>query len=212
MSLESQAEPLSYSDWVALLGFLEEDEALKTIQGQGVNLVTPINEWLDQIRNARETVSKITGRLDIEPPRIIDVDNKYKNRIFELQNEPTFKEHLAGMKYSRFALIEISKLHSFIPFLNLEYINSMKDVPPPDDISSTIKFCLPTQKETKKSPILTSLDPNINTFTATAQNLDFRITGNVQGHRKHEARFNTIIPLFYFLELIIWFYLKIQIL
>jgi len=181
MSKESEKDHVLYSDWLTLLGFLGEAEALQHIQGQGVVGVTTIEEWLEKIRIARKTVSGLSGRLKVQPT-VKELGSEFNERFSQLRSDPTFAEHLAGMTSSRFAMVELAKIHSFQLNANVEYVGSRaKDSPDPSDLSATVKFCLPTREEVPKTQVLSSFNPTTNTFSAITQNLDFRVAGNVQG-------------------------------
>jgi hypothetical protein len=181
VSKEAEADHVLYSDWLTLLGFLGEAEALQHIQGQGVVQVTTTEEWLGKIRIARETVSKLSGRLKVQPT-VKDLGSEFDQRFSQLRSDPTFAEHLAGMMSSKFALIELAKIHGFQLNANIEYVNSLVEkAPDPSDLSATVKFCLPTRDEVPKTQVLSSFNPTTNTFAAITQNLDFRVAGNVQG-------------------------------
>jgi hypothetical protein len=188
VSKESEKEPVLYSDWLTLLGFLGESEALQYIQGQGIPLITEPEEWLQKIRTARETVSRISGRTKLQP-QIKKLGAEYEPRLSQLKAEPTFHEHLIGMKSSSFAWVELAKIHSFQMSLNVEYVNTLiEKAPAPSDLENTVKFCLPTRDEVTKTPVLSSFNPTTNTFTIVTQNLDLRIAGNVQGEDPNTHR------------------------
>jgi hypothetical protein len=181
MSKEAEKDKVLYSDWMTLLGFLGEAEALQHIQGQGVEPVTTPVEWLEKIRAARETVLKLTGRLGVQPI-VKELGKEFDSRFRQLREDPTFPEHLAGMKSSTFALVELAKIHGFQLNANSEYVDSLvRRAPDPSDIEETVKFCLPTRDEGSKTQVLSSFNPTTNTFAAITQNLDFRVAGNVQG-------------------------------
>jgi hypothetical protein len=181
MSLEAQSDPVHYSDWLTLLGFMPEQEALQYVKSQMYD--ASINEatWLAQIRKANELVAGISNRADLRPD-VMELGAEFQDRTKQLESEPTFNEHMIGMKTKRFAFVEASKLHCFQIHLNSEYIDSLvKSAPRPDDREGLVKFSLPTMSEKTKTKILTSFNQTSNTFSAITENLDFRITGNVQG-------------------------------
>lgn len=181
MSREAEKDPILYSDWLTLLGFLGESEALQQAQGQAVIPLTTTEEWTEKIKVAREAVSKISGRLNVQP-EVKELGPEFVDRMALLQAEPTFPEHLQGMKSIRFALVELAKVHCFQLNLNTEYVESLvQKAPDPSDLEGTVKFCLPLRDEMAKTQVLSSFNPTSNTFSAVTQNLDLRIAGNIQG-------------------------------
>ncbi len=178
---ESTRDPIHYSDWLALLGFEEEQGALQYIQGGGVKLEQNNDSWLSKIKAANARVAKIIGRNKVIP-EVRELGSAFQDRINKLQNEATFKEHIIGMKSARFAFVELDKIHCFQKHLNTEYVNSLiQKAPEPDDVEGTVKFCLPTRDEMQKTEVLSMFNPTNNTFSLLTENLDFRILGNLSG-------------------------------
>lgn len=180
MSEEAKEDPIHYCDWLALLGFEAEQDALRLIQDAGFKKFSS-DKWLPKIRSAISIVNTISNRREVKP-EIKELDQKYNDRLTKLRDEPIFKEYLVGTTSHRFALVELEKLHCFQKILNLEYIDTLtKKIPSPEYIDETIKLCLPTQDERQKIEILTVFNQNTNTISMITENLDFRIIGNVQG-------------------------------
>lgn len=177
LSKEAAADPLHYVDWLTLLGFMTEEDALKFVRAQ-TSGITSQTDWVKRIRSAREVVDKIAGRKGSRP-EVNDIPSEFRVRLSKLEAEPTFRQHSAGMKSMRFAQVELSKIHMFQMTVNTEYIDSLvATAPEPDDMEGTLKFCLPTESEKPKTPMTTSYNPNSNTFSAVTDNLDLRILGN----------------------------------
>jgi len=188
VSKEADSDHVHYSDWSTLVGFLEESEALNHIQGQGVPLITVTEEWVDKIKTARGTTSKLVGRLSMQPI-VRDFGPEYEQWFSQLRSEPTFPENLVGVRSSKFALVELARIHSYQLDANMEYVDSLLEkVPDPSDLSGTVKFCLPIRDEIRKSDVLSWFNSVTNTFCAVTQNLDFRVAGNVQGEDPHTHR------------------------
>lgn len=187
MSEESVNDPVHYSDWLVLLGFETPQNALQIIQ-QGIPLNFQSDSWIKKIEKANATVNNISNRKNMMP-EIKELDSKYSERITTLEKEATFNEYLLGMKSHRFALIELEKLHCFQKMVNLEFIESlMKQVPAPENIGETVKFCLPIRDEKPKIPILTSINQQTNTIVFVTDNPDSRVLGNVQGEEQNSGR------------------------
>ncbi len=180
MSEEAKQDPVHYCDWLALLGFEAEQDALRLIQDAGFKNFSS-DKWLHKIRSAISAVNKISNRRESKP-EIKELDKKYDERLTKLRNEPTFQEHLIGITSNKFALVELTKIHSFQKMLNMEYVNEIiKKTPSPENMDETVKFCLPTKDEREKTEILSTFNPNNNTVSMITDNLDFRIIGNIQG-------------------------------
>ena len=180
MTRESEADPLRFSDWLTLLGFLEEDEALQFIRGQATEH-TAEEEWRQKVRRANRAAAAISDRA-VGSPEVLELDARFGDRLRALVNEPTFQEQLVGVKKWRFAMVEAEKLHSVQAQLNLEYLDSLvESAPAPDDLDGAVRYCLPTRQEKRKTTLLTSYNPNTNTISIVTENLDFRIAGKVEG-------------------------------
>jgi hypothetical protein len=179
ITFDSPGDPLHYADWLTLVGFIPENEAMNMVKVQNVDSKTSSDEWLKLIRSAADETSKVTGRLSCEPS-IKEIDPKYGERIAKLKSEQSFKQHGAGMIRTGFALVELAKLHVHQPRINMEYIESLKRrAPEPDDEEGTLKFCLPTQDENASAmKMITEFNPQTNTFSAITENLDLRILAN----------------------------------
>lgn len=176
--------------WKSLLGFFSETDALNIVKSQGILLSSDQEEALTRdVRRSVEHVKILQGRRDLAP-KIGEIPAAaFKKRREDLENEPTFKEHLVGIDDYTFALVEPQNLHAFQPHLNLEYVNRLKDTAPSlGDIEGLIKFCLPLKTEIAKSGALTNFNQNTNTFTVTSENLDLRIIGQVQGEEPNSGR------------------------
>jgi hypothetical protein len=188
VSLESEKDSVHCADWLTLLGFYQEAEALQLIQNQGVKLVSTIDEWRDQIRRARDAVARIQGRSNI----IVSVEplgDEFAERIGKLKNEPTFSEQVQGATANQFAWVDISGLKCFQPQLNLEYIQRLAaEAPKPSDVQATVAFCLPTRGERALTEVLAGVNPVTNTFTAVTQNLDLRVLGHAQSEDSTTGR------------------------
>lgn len=186
LSTEQEGQdPIHYSDWLALLGFEAEQNALQTIQRQGLRNFNA-DHWLPKIRVANAAVNRISGR-QLVKPEIKEFDGKYNERIQKLQSEQTFQEHLIGIKSHKFAFIELSKIHCFQRMLNIEFVDSlMKKTPEPSDVEETVKFCLPTKEEKTPNEVMSTTGNN--TISFISDNLDFRILGLVQGEDNNTGR------------------------
>ncbi len=181
ISKETAADPLHYVDWLTLVGFMQEEEALAMVKTQNVTNLTSTDEWVGLIRSAREVAADILGRADSRP-EVREIDARYHDRLSRLEAEPTFKLHSAGMKSLKFAMVELSKIRLFQTMVNEEYLGSLiKRTPEPDDPDATLSFCLPTQSEAPKTRMMSSYNPTTNTFSAVTDNLDLRILGNTNG-------------------------------
>ncbi len=180
VSKETAADPVHHVDWLTLVGFMQEDEALSMVRNQNVSNLTSTEDWVAMIRSARDSVKGISGRMDSKPD-VIEISAKYRERLSRLEAEPTFKLHSAGMRSMKFAQVELSRIHLFQTMVNVEYAESLLNrTPEPDDEEDTLKFCLPTQMETPKTRMMTSYNPTTSTFSAVTDNLDLRILGNTQ--------------------------------
>jgi hypothetical protein len=163
-----------------LLGFYQPDEALQLVKNQGVELVTPDDEWKQQIARARQTVESVKAQ-QVPSTALGPLGTEYDSRVAKLRSESTFVEHLQGSASAEFAWVELPTLRSFQPQLNEEYIERLvRTGPPPDDQAGTVAFCLPTKEERPKTQILAGFNPTTNTFTAVTENLDLRVLGSAQ--------------------------------
>lgn len=181
VSKEAAADPLHYVDWLTLVGFMQEEEALSMVKTQNMTNLTSTDEWVGLIRSAREVAAAASGRADSRP-KVKEIDGRHHDRLLRLEAEPTFKLHSAGMKSLKFAMIELSKIRLFQTMINEEYIDSLvRRTPEPDDEEATLMFCLPTQSEAPKTRMMSSYNPTTNTFSAVTDNLDMRILGNTNG-------------------------------
>lgn len=174
-SKETAADPVHYVDWLTLLGFMQQEEALKIIKTQNVTL---IDDWARLVRNARDVANQVSGRRGLRP-EVKEMGAKYHARLKQLEAEPTFRQHSAGMHSMGFALVELSKIHTFQTMLNAEYIDFLvKKAPEPDDAEGAVRFCLPTESEKPRAQMMISYNPSTNTFSAVSDNLDLRILAN----------------------------------
>ena len=182
--------PSKTAEWKSLLGFLPQDDATNLVLSQGIPLEPSAKDKLTaRINEAIDHCASIVGRRSLTPVVKEILSTEFLDRSTRLTEEPTFKEHLGGMKDWSFGLVEIGKLHAFQPNLNLDYVNRLKErAPIPKDISGLLKFCLPTREEISKSPAAATFNPNTNTFTLASENLDVRILGNVQGEDPQTGR------------------------
>jgi hypothetical protein len=182
--------PPKFSIWKSLFGFYTEDEAMTIIKSQGIPLDSTEEQSLaQQVRFAIVHVQSLKNRKALAPqimeiPKVVIEERRKK-----LEEEPTFREHLIGVRESSLASVELDKLHAFQPNLNMEYVEYLtKRAPSPGDIEGLLKFCLPLRDEIPKSPVLGSFNSNSNTFTLTSENLDLRILGSVQGEEPTTGR------------------------
>ena len=163
---------------------------MNIIRSQGIPLNTIKERALSQqIHLANECVNSLEGRRRLQP-QITELANaEIQDRRKKLEEDPTFREHLVGIREYSLALVEIGNLHSFQPNLNLEYIDRlMEKAPAPGDMAGLLKFCLPVRAELPKSAALGNFNPSSNTFTLTSENLDLRILGSVQGEEPTTGR------------------------
>ncbi len=177
-SKEAVTDPFHFVDWLTLLGFMTEDDALKLVRMQNMGNISQTSDWVSSIRSARGVADRVSGRMECKP-ETKEIPSEFRGRLSRLEAEPMFKQHAVGMKSIDFALVEISKIHTFQTMVNAEYANSLiQSAPEPQDLDGTLKFCLPTESERPKTPMTTSYNPSSNTFSAVADNLDLRILGN----------------------------------
>ncbi len=187
---ESGVDNIRYSYWIGLLGFFNETEAVQMAMNFDPDRKFEKTGFKKDLQEARTFVSKLTGRQTNMPEiREIGQSNTYKERIEKLESEPTFKEHLIGMKSYKFAMIELSNLHVFQPLLNEEYIEKLElEAPAVGDENGLLQFCLPLKEERPKSLVYTNFNPSTNTISLVTENLDLRILGNVQGQDPNSDR------------------------
>jgi len=191
-SKETAADPIHYVDWLTLLGFMPQDEALKLIRTQNVVLT---DDWNAIIRGARDVANQVSGRMECRP-EVKQVDEKYRDRFLEFKSEPTFKQHSAGMQSMDFALVELSKIHTYQTMINNEYVDVLaKKAPDPDDLEGALKFSLPTESEKPRPQVVTSFNPSTNTFSAVSDNLDLRILANT--HAEDPVNHTPIAGFYY---------------
>jgi len=188
MSKEATEDPVHYSDWLELLGFMQEQEALGHIHASVPKPVTPDDVWLPKIRKARDYVASLPGRAS--NPEISDLPKTFKERTTALQGEPSFSEHMVGMKSSRFAYVNFRDLRCFQVRLNCEYADALVEkAPDPSDHEGTVRFCLPLMSEALNVEVLVSLNPVGNTAALTSQNLNMRGLAMVQGDHSPGRKF-----------------------
>lgn len=167
--------------WKALLGFFDEPQALNYIRSQGLQLPKEVEEDLARkVNDAIAHVQGIVGRHNVRP-RIKEMPDALKDHIRRVSENPSFQEITTGMKSWSFGMVEIKNTHCFQPNVNLEYAEVLLErTPSPDDLESTMEFCLPT-KEGQTSEFLMGLNQNTFTYSVVSENLDLRLLGNVQG-------------------------------
>jgi hypothetical protein len=188
VSKEAAQDPIHYSDWSALLGFMTEQEALNYVHGGIPNPITTDQEWLIEIGKARKCVSGLPARPE-SSPQADEITSQFLDHINKIQGEPTFQEHLIGMKAHRFVEVELDKLRCYQTNLNLEYIDSLvNNGPAPDDKGSIIRFCLPLLAERKKVEVLSSSNLATNSAAMISENLDLRVMGIIQGEDQATGR------------------------
>ncbi len=187
---ESMPPDFPRSTWKSLLGLFTEAEAMTIIRAQGIPLDADKERALsEQIRLAMEYVTSLRGRRTLSPQIIELRETDIQDRRKRLEDEPTFREHLVGIREHSIVSVELAKLHAFQPNLNMEYVNRLKrGVPLPGDVAGLLKFCLPLRAEQPKSPALGNFNPNSNTFTLASENIDLRILGSVQGEEPTTGR------------------------
>src|SRR2546430_9937987 len=111
-SNESKQDPIHYSDWLALLGFENEQAALQYVTSGGIKINSNKEGWVTKIRLGNAHASKITNRQKTIP-EVKDLGSTFQDRITKLQSEPTFQGHVQGMKSIKFAFVELNKIHCF---------------------------------------------------------------------------------------------------
>jgi len=187
MSTATELDEIHFSNWLTLIGFMGEEQGLNHVKSQGFEIKDE-SEWRSKVRNAATFAAGLTGRVNPRP-EVKELGEQFEGRFKMLREEPTFQEHMVGMKVEKFALVELASLRCFQIQLNSEYLDSlMKAAPTSDDFEATVRFCLPTKDERQKTPMLASVNPASNTFTAVTENLDLRIVGNVQGEDPSTGR------------------------
>ncbi len=177
----SEADPVHYSDWLALLGFMAEEVALQWIHPPSQASERTAEEWRPVIQAARQHVASIetrrSGDIRLEP-----LGPEHQDRIARLTAEPTFPEHLAGIASSSFAWVDIGSLRCFQPALNMDYVARIElEAPPVEAERELVAFCLPTKNEKPKTEVISGFNATTNTFFASTDNLDLRVVGNFQG-------------------------------
>jgi hypothetical protein len=175
---------------VSTRGFFTEAEAMTIIKAQSIPLDGNLEQVLsEQIRLAIEYVNSLRGRRTLSPQMTELRETDIQDRRKRLEDEPTFREHLIGVREHSFVSVELAKLHAFQPNLNMEYVSRLKQrVPTPGNVAGLLKFCLPLRAEQSKSPVLGNFNPNSNTFTLASENIDLRILGSVQGEEPTTGR------------------------
>ncbi|MEW6605641.1 MAG: hypothetical protein AB1351_13270 [Thermoproteota archaeon] len=183
LSIKNEAidDPVHYTNWRALVGFIPEQQALQYIQSEAIKTDAGKQYWLSRIKKANDVVRNISNRANMSP-EIRELDRRFESRLEKLKSEPLFAEYLIGQTSHRFALVELAKLHCFQQHLNTEFVDSLVDqAPSPDDLDATVKFCLPLKDEKSKTPVLKAFNSNSNTYAYISDNLDMRILGTAEG-------------------------------
>ncbi len=177
------------SSWQTLAGFWDEPTALNYARGQGVPLAAEEFEGLkEKIAKARDYVQGLPART-ADNPVVQPFNESERGNLKDLESEPTFREHLQGMKKWEYAWVELAKTVVFQPSLNTAYVESlMKDVPARQDRAAVIQLCLPLTKRAGPKLVTQGFDPGSNTFSIVTDNLDFRILGQVQGEEPESGR------------------------
>lgn len=179
MTKESESDPVHFSDWVALLGFMNERDALQTVRNEGIPGFKE-EDWKGAIGRANLAASGIKGRQALVA-QTKELDSRFKRRTDALSNESTFRENLAGATAPRFALVELGKVRCSQSQLNLEYVSSLeRAAPAPEDLDATVRYCLPLKDERVKPKFLLASTPTANTVSIISENLDLRVMGAVQ--------------------------------
>lgn len=177
MDATNAVDTIHFSDWIALVGFLSEAEALRYAQLPSETPEATALRLSKALQKAREHASTVSGRLGLKP-KMKKLGTNHAARIEKLQAEPTFKEHLVSMNSSEFSWVELRKLKAFQPYLNSEYVDQLVErAPEPGDEEGTVAFCLPLRSERKPAEVVTGFNPNTNTFIVSTGNLDLRIVG-----------------------------------
>lgn len=178
---------VEFPEWVSLLGFYPEIESLNIIQGQGIEISEErMNALKSELSEARANVSGMQGRNNVVP-QIKDITATHQNHVQKLQQHPTFNELVMGMNRWYLGLVELEKIHTVQPYINLEYIEQLKErVPEPENLEQTLEFCLPTNIPSEK--VMVVFNPTQNTFSIVSENLNFRIIGNIQGEEPTTKR------------------------
>lgn len=175
--------------WMALFGFMSETEALDYVRRQGLQLSeAEIAEVRGKSKLARDYVDSTKARSSLRP-QTQPFPSKFDSHLDAVRKEPTFQEHLAGVTDSQFVMIELGKVVAFQAYLNCEYLEALaRRIPAHGDEEALLRFCLPTRTDKVGEALLANINPDTNTFTASTDNLDFRIVGNVQGEDATSGR------------------------
>lgn len=175
--------------WIALFGFMTETEAVEYVKRQGMLLTdAEFAEVREKAKAARDYVAALPERSGLRP-QVSPSPPASSAHLESIRKEPTFQEHLAGATQSEFAMVEVGKLVAFQAFLNCEYLESLaKRVPPLDDNDGLLRFCLPLRSDKVGESLLANVNPDTSTYSASTDNLDYRIIGNVQGEDPASGR------------------------
>jgi len=194
LSKESIADSVHYSDWRALLGFMDEQDGLRYIHATPVKSVTTDEEWLQRIRSARDYVASIHGRAKSKP-ELLELPSKYADYLTKLQGTAPFQESVVGGSSFRFASVEISKLRCLQGHINLEYLDTLIErAPSPEDEEGTLRFCLPLTDESERMEVLSSASTGSNSLFLVSPNLNFRVAGMANGQDPvNGRRFTAVI-------------------
>jgi hypothetical protein len=160
---------------------MPEQQALAYIHTASLERPEPDQEWLSRIAAAR---SHVAGRprpaVDDASPAALPP--KYSGHIEALQQNPAFKEQLAGAASFRLASISLASLRCSQGTLNQAYVaRLLKDTPEPSDQEGTLDFCLPAREDSRGTRVTWSTSSASFSTVLVSENLNFRVAGMAQG-------------------------------
>ncbi len=130
----------------ALLGFMEEKEALGFLKSHCVAEGKTDDELLKEWKVARTAAEDLAGA-ELSP-EILELDVVHKEYLDALTKTPQFLESVGQMAWS-FKLIEIDKLICFQKYVDTEYKGKKPEGKEFSDMEKVIEFCLPRDPTTR---------------------------------------------------------------
>ncbi len=172
MTKTDQATPEVIRNGRALLGFMEEDEALQFLQGMCFwDTDKEQNELRDLWRTCRDGVKRLEG--NYEEPRLVDLPDKATPHLDTVQKAPMFQQAFAGRDIE-FKGVELRSLVAFQKFVDVDFCDQLGWASKGMESAATLKACIP-----ERFPLETLLhvNPQERSITFISRQLNPTIIG-----------------------------------
>jgi hypothetical protein len=157
----------------ALIGFMDEQDALSFLRGMTVSDGRSDEELLAAWRESKLAVEQLSNP-DLTP-EVLEIDKRFAEQLDAVSKHPLFPESTQQKKWS-FKLVEIDKLVCFQKFIYIDHAEDMAKETDFSDTGKLIEFCL--SEKASKRPFVVAASPL--EFTILSPSQDLRVIAPLQ--------------------------------